>query len=114
MSNKKSLGHSPLGYDVIENVNFDFIPDYNALIESDDSDNFDESRESQKTEKQTDSFHSESETKDPENAGEKKIVSYYIDESITNRLRGFANDHNSSYSAAASDAIKEFVKNKGY
>ena len=44
MSNKKSLGHSPLGYDVTGNTNFDFIPDYNALIDSENSDSFEKPR----------------------------------------------------------------------
>lgn len=111
MSNKKSLGHSPLGYDVTGNSNFDFIPDYNALIDSENSDNFDKTRESK-----TDTIPYSIEKKEPhpEDLKGKKIVSYYIEETITDRLRDFANDHKSSYSAAATSALEEFVKSRGY
>jgi len=111
MSNKKSLGHSPLGYDVKGNTNFDFIPDYNALIDSEGSDSFEETKES---ETDTIPYSVEKKEPHPEDLKGKKIVSYYIEQTITDRLRDFANDHNSSYSAAATDAIKEFVKNRGY
>lgn len=111
MSNKKSLGHSPLGYDVIGNSNFDFIPDYNALIESENPDSFEKGPEAQTG---MDSYGSKKSDIHPEDLKGKKIVSYYIEETITDRLREFANDHNSSFSAAASDAIKEFVESKGY
>jgi len=111
MSNKKSLGHSPLGYDVTGNTNFDFIPDYNALIDSESSDGFEETRESE-----TDTITYSVEKKEPHSKDlkGKKIVSYYIEETITDRLREFANDHNSSYSAAATSALEEFVKSRGY
>jgi len=111
MSNKKSLGHSPLGYDVIENSNFDFIPDYNALIESESTESF---GKDSGAESGTDSYHSKKNDVHPEDLKGKKIVSYYIEETITDRLREYANDHNSSYSAAATDAIKEYVESKGY
>lgn len=111
MSNKKSLGHSPLGYDVIGNSNFDFIPDYNALIDSESSENFDKSPEPETI---NDSYRVEKIEPHPEDLKGKKIVSYYIEETVTDRLREFANDHASSYSAAATNAIKEFVESKGY
>jgi len=105
MSNRKSLGHSPLGYNVIGNSNFDFIPDYNSIIETDEA------------ERSSDSFDNHTQVDNNKHLNEKspkKIVSYYIEEKITNRLRDFADDHKSSYSAAASEAISEYVTRKGY
>ncbi|MGF1669652.1 MAG: hypothetical protein ACFCU6_04320 [Balneolaceae bacterium] len=100
-TNKKSLGHSPLGYSVIGNSNFDYIPDYNALIESE-------------AEQRISSFRSKHEQEMKSEKSQKKIVSYYIEEDVTNRLRNYADDHKSSYSAAATQAIERFVNSRGY
>ncbi len=104
MSNRKSLGHSPLGYNVIGNSNFDFIPDYNSVIETDDTERSSRQLES----------NSKADEKNNHVKPQKKIVSYYIEENVTNRLRDFADDHKSSYSAAATEAIFEYVTRKGY
>lgn len=44
----------------------------------------------------------------------KKVVSYYLEEALINRLKSFADAANQSYSAAASEAIEGFVSERGY
>lgn len=45
---------------------------------------------------------------------DKKIVSYYLDKELINRLKNLADDQNSYYSAVVSAAIRHWVEKHGF
>lgn len=44
----------------------------------------------------------------------KKVASYYLEESLTERLKSLADDINNSYSGVAAEAIELYVSERGY
>jgi hypothetical protein len=98
MTKKKSLGHIPLGYSMTGNATFDFIPDRSTP-------------ETVSVDEPVEGLMKEQEH--PE-ASKKKVVSYYLEEDIINRLRRVADDTNESYSSVASAAIDVYATYMGY
>jgi hypothetical protein len=98
MSKKKSLGHIPLGYSMTGNATFDFIPDRSTA-------------EAPGVEEPVEGLMKEQ--VHPE-VSKKKVVSYYLEEDIINRLRRVADDTNESYSSVASTAIDVYATHLGY
>jgi len=89
MGRKKSLGHSPLGYDFDDGLSFDFIPDLNEPI----------IKEVDHPEKQK------------QNSPVKIVVSYYLEERIVDKVRKIARLTDQSYSSIASSAFSEYLQN---
>lgn len=106
MSKKKSLGSSPIGYSSIGVDSFEFIPSISnqtADTESfttDNSSNF--TNESYKGEAGASKATSES--------VEKKIVSYYLEEHLIEKLKKVADDHKMYYSSLVSMAIELWLE----
>lgn len=90
MGRKKSLGHSPLGYDFDDGLTFDFIPDLNEPMI-----------------KVVDHPDRQKQNKPPA----KVVVSYYIEEHIVDKVRKIAHLTEQSYSAIASSALSEYLQN---
>ena len=130
MNTKKSLGHFPLGSDYSENSELSFIPNINgeqeetnrqqgpvrSLFEATASDRA-KRREHLASE---DAFTSELVERDVPNQDEdaepvkKKVVSYYLEESLIDRLKSYSEAINSTYSATASDAIESYIVERGF
>jgi hypothetical protein len=129
MNTKKSLGHFALGSDYSENSELSFIPNINgdheetntqgslrSLFEATASDRA-RRREHLETE---DAFSSELVERDVPNTEEeaepvkKKVVSYYLEESIIERLKAYSEAINSTYSGVASDAIESYILDRGF
>lgn len=55
------------------------------------------------------------ETSDSKSAGtEKKIVSYYLEKDLIERVKGMADDNGSYYSALVGEALRRWVEKHGY
>lgn len=125
MNTKKSLGHFPFGSTAAKKSKLSFIPDINGS--GDETDNkatspFDETEEDvRKRKNNLKSLEIETELVERELPGEveskpvkKKVASYYMDETIINRLKAFADAENESYSSVVSDAIEIYVGRRGF
>lgn len=100
MSKKKSLGSSPVGYSDTgtSTSTFSFIPDLGV---------------------------SERNLKEPDNqeltggnasngTPNKTVVSYYLEEPLTERVRRLADDLETTYSAIAGRALDSWISRHGY
>ncbi len=127
MNTKKSLGHFPFGSDYLEKSDLSFIPNINGSHESDYSDNdispFDVTKSDIERNKRmsgsdemlsSELVERELPSQEQELPVKKKVVSYYLEESLVDRLKEFAEAIDSSYSAVASDAIDIFVTERGH
>lgn len=85
MSKKPSMGHNPLAYSLKSHASFDFI------------------RNTQEQEKP-----------EPEETTtvQKKVASYYLEESIVDEIRAIAEKENRSFSSVANDFLKEAMSHK--
>lgn len=93
MGKKKSLGHSPLGFDFDGGLSYDFIPDLNEQIVQ-EVEHPDKGRNE----------------KNPN----KTVVSYYLEEQLVNRIRKIAHITEQSYSAIATTAFTDFLQKEGF
>lgn len=129
MNTKKSLGHFPFGSDYSDKSELSFIPNINgdhdetnykgsvsSLFEVTSSD-----REKRRAHLfSEDGLSSELVERDVPTSDEdhepvkKKVVSYYLEESLITRLKAYSDAINSSYSAVASDAIEGFILERGF
>lgn len=85
MTKKQSLGHNPLAYSLKSHASFDFIRD---------------TQEQQSTDSE----------KTP--SIQKKVASYYLEESIVDEIREIAETENRSFSSVANEFLKSALKNK--
>lgn len=129
MNTKKSLGHFPFGSDYSENSKLSFIPNINgdheetkikgsvtSLFEVTSSDRekrqahlfSEDGLSSELVERDVPTSHEE---QDPV---KKKVVSYYLEESLINRMKVYSDAINSSYSAVVSDALEGFILDRGF
>lgn len=106
MSKKKSLGSSPIGYSSLGFDSFEFIPtitvsqpsqEESAPIGSGNSDGFDDTKSSSHNDK-----------KEHVN---KQIVSYYLEETLVERIKKVADDQKIYYSTLVSRALSYWLKN---
>lgn len=86
MDKKKVLGDNPLAYSFRNHASFDFIRD-------------------------TTSETSEEAKDESEEKSVKKVVSYYLEESIIERIKKIADDNNESYSSVVSQMLRSSLKN---
>ena len=129
MNTKKSLGHFPLGSDYSEQSELSFIPDINggheeteitgsvtSLFEATASDRAkrrahlfsDDALSSELVERDVPS------PEEPSKPVKKKVVSYYLEETLVDRLKSYSDAINSTYSSVASDAIESFMLERGF
>lgn len=120
MSKKKSLGSSPIGYSSLGVDSFEFIP--SIELESDSSREEDPYSNGNGRNVQTfardayDSlFSNTSDSQKEENEQvEKKIVSYYLEEDLINRLKKVADENKMFYSTLVSNAIYFWLEQNSY
>ncbi len=89
MDKKKVMGHNPLAYSLRNHASFDFIRDTTG-------DSSEESKD-------------ESEKKPV-----KKVVSYYLEESIIERIKKIADEKDESYSSVAGEMLRSSIKKIDY
>lgn len=92
MAVRKRLGHSPLGYSMLGNSNFDFIPDRNPKPRP-------VPLEKEVTVEET---------------PPKKIASYYLDEEILKDLKLYSKVNKQSYSSVVEDSIRLYLRTAGW
>lgn len=83
MGKKKSLGHNPLAYSMSRHASFDFIGTQTAEPER------------------------EERPADPEVQINKIVASYYLEETIVNKIKSIASKRDLSYSAFANSLLKQ-------
>lgn len=127
MNTKKSLGHFPFGSDAFEKTELAFIPDINgednSSIDEIETSPFDATPsdikkrlDNKATLDTTNSEIIERDIPDVEDNEpvKKKVASYYIEETLINRMKAYSDAVNASYSAVTSDAIEIFISKRGY
>lgn len=127
MNTKKSLGHFPFGSDAFEKTELAFIPDINGEDNSDieevKSSPFDATpsdiKKRLENKAASDTSNSELVERDiPEvednEPVKKKVASYYIEETLINRMKAYSDAINASYSAVTSEAIDIYISKRGY
>lgn len=119
MSKKKSLGSSPIGYSSLGVDSFEFIP--SIELESDSNGEEDSYSNGNSRNVQTfardayDSLFSNASDSQKENEQvEKKIVSYYLEEDLINRLKKVADENKMFYSTLVSNAIYFWLEQNSY
>tara|TARA_R110002124_G_scaffold286453_1_gene467395 strand:- start:12606 stop:12875 length:270 start_codon:yes stop_codon:yes gene_type:complete len=85
MSKKPSLGHNPLAYSLKSHASFDFVRN---TQEQEDTD------------------------QDKNTSGQKKVTSYYLEESIVNEIRAIAKKEDKSFSCVANEFLKQSIKRR--
>jgi predicted DNA-binding ribbon-helix-helix protein len=85
MSKKTSMGHNPLAYSLKNHASFDFI------------------RNTQEQDKSTE---------EEDISVQKKVASYYLEESIVDEIRSIAEKENKSFSAVANEFLKQAMNKK--
>lgn len=122
MSKKKSLGSSPIGYSSLGVDSFEFIP--SIELASDTESNRDEDSYSNGNGRNVQTFArdaydslfsntSDSQKEETEQV-EKKIVSYYLEEDLINRLKKVADENKMFYSTLVSNAIYFWLEQNSY
>lgn len=86
MSKKKSLGHNPLAYSMMGHASFDFISPEQKERDKKGFDDIDGSKSN------------------------KISVSYYLEESLVEKIKDLADEHNTSYSAIISQMLKKSLE----
>lgn len=125
MNTKKSLGHFPFDSNIEDKSKLSFIPDINGDQGEDSSkipapfdvtDSDIKKREKNRLLEETSFEIIEREVPDAEDAApvKKKVASYYMEESVINRLKAYCDAVESSYSAVTSEAIEVFVSKRGF
>lgn len=110
MSNKKSLGSSPIGYSALGTSSFQFIPDLGvSRTETSSIQSYNSAEAGAGSDSDEACIHQhESQT------SEKKITSYYLEIGLVDRLKVMADDQNTYYSTMVSEAIRYWVDLHGY
>ncbi|MDR8391623.1 hypothetical protein NC796_10755 [Aliifodinibius sp. S!AR15-10] len=104
MDKKKSLGSTPIGYNV-NPTNYSFIRDIgvakdnNEVVEEEVSNGNMKSVTSSKS----------GEEREEDQSVEKKVVSYYLDVNLVSKLKKMADEKGSYYSTVVSKAIRAWI-----
>jgi hypothetical protein len=125
MNTKKSLGHFPFGSDYLEKSELSFIPNINGVRDNDYSgsagspfdvtqNEIDRSERIDRSDEMLSTELVERDLPNKEPIPKKKVASYYLEETLINRLKAFSDAINSSYSAVASDAIDIYITERGH
>ncbi|NGP76381.1 hypothetical protein G3570_07045 [Balneolaceae bacterium YR4-1] len=111
MSKKKSLGSSPIGYSSLGRESFGFIPTINKSEESSSKESF--SSDSMVVENQNSgNVHSTNSSESTEDV-EKRIVSYYLEKPLIDRLKRVAEERKMYYSTLVNHAIYLWLESRG-
>lgn len=115
MSKKKSLGSSPIGYSSLGVDSFEFIPSIELSSENHEESNngFDNGHG---YENNYESLFSNTQEKagNGKERSEKKIVSYYLEEDLIQRLKKVADERKMYYSTLVSNAIYCWLEQNSY
>lgn len=110
MEKKKSLGSTPIGYN-INQTSYSFIRDINGPAKDERSLNgSDEERTDDSGSNKIEMQSSKPATSQEEEPSEKKVVSYYLEVSLIQRLKNIADKNGNYYSSLVSKAIKAWIK----
>lgn len=114
---KKSLGSTPIGFNV-NSASYSFIRDINARPQKQkipESESEEEEKISirldQEQEGEPDAFKPYDEK---EKTPEKKVVSYYLEVNLVQRLKNIADENGSYYSTLVSRALKAWLERHGH
>lgn len=117
MSNKKSLGSSPIGFSSMGESSFNFIPDRqlnsSATAVEDPVETEKRYPGNGHTGNSQHRAESEKENKKPEDSPNKKIVSYYLEEDLIDRLKRMADEEGMFYSTLVSKALRYWINRFG-
>lgn len=127
MDNNKSLGSTPIGYNV-NPTSYSFIRDLGVSSkgkQQNESTSVVDNVQEQKSgvSSMQESTTSAAKKAEPGNkkgsaegksSSKKKIVSYYLDVSLIERLKKMADTNNHYYSSVASKAIRDWVEQHGF
>jgi len=111
MSKKKSLGSSPIGYSSLGSESFEFIPTINRSEESLSNQSLAEGSAANQNQTNGNSHYSELSVSDE--AVEKRIVSYYLEEHLVERLKRVADERKMYYSTLVNNAIYLWLESRG-
>jgi hypothetical protein len=126
MNTKKSLGHFPFGSESLGKSDLSFIPNINGVSDSEADEKanspFDvipmdlENRKGSLSDDLISSQLVEREVPvhEEQAPSKKKVASYYLEESLINRLKAYSDAINSSYSATVTEALEEYITDRDF
>lgn len=111
MSKKKSLGSSPIGYSSLGRESFEFIPTIERSEETTSKSSLSSVSAIKKNQSRDNfsTFHPSDSTKNVE----KRIVSYYLEEPLVERLKKVAEERKMYYSTLVNHAIYLWLESRG-
>lgn len=110
MSKKKSLGSSPIGYSSLGMESFEFIP----TIQEPVSASYPRQHYAEDTDTDYTNGMESVRLKKNNEPIEKRIVSYYLEEHLVERIKKIADARNTYYSSLVNRAIFFWLENNGY
>lgn len=121
MGKKKSLGSSPIGYSALDDHSYSFIRDLGVSSKQGKEKDRRENERDQRYSASSPNGDRDNRPADPEtgkkatyNPNEKKIVSYYLESQLIERLKSMAGDRNIFYSTLVSEAVEVWLEANGY
>lgn len=126
MNTKKSLGHFPFGSESSGKSDLSFIPNINGVHESEISEDanspFDittidvNKRDMPTSDDLVSSQLVERDVPvhDEPPVSRKKVASYYLEESLINRLKAYSDAIEATYSATVTEALEEYITDKEF
>ncbi|TVR31071.1 MAG: hypothetical protein EA390_07170 [Balneolaceae bacterium] len=126
MNTKKSLGHFPFGSDALGKSDLSFIPNINGVADSEADEEVDSlfevnamDIENRKGSASDDLISSQLVERDvpvheEPTPSKKKVASYYLEESLINRLKSYSDYNKIPYSATVTQAIEEFITGREF
>lgn len=114
MSKKKSLGSSPIGYSSLGMESFEFIPTIQEPVSASyPRQHYAEDTDTDIEHDYTNGMESVR-LKENNEPIEKRIVSYYLEEHLVERIKKIADARNMYYSSLVNRAIFFWLENNGY
>jgi hypothetical protein len=126
MNTKKSLGHFPFGSESLGKSDLSFIPNINGVHESETSEDagspfevstIDVEKKDMPASDDLVSSHlveRDVPVHDEPPVSRKKVASYYLEESLIDRLKAYSDSIDTSYSATVTEALEEFITDKEF
>ena len=111
MSKKKSLGSSPIGYSSLGRESFEFIPTITKPDKTVSSQSL--TSEASNNAQTNGNQHYSQLSVSGENV-EKRIVSYYLEEHLVERLKRVADERKMYYSTLVNHAIYLWLESRGF
>jgi len=123
MGKKKSLGSSPIGYSALNDHSYSFIRDLGVSPNQEEEEKRKENEQDYSYSPASPNGNQENRPAESETApveqttndpNEKKIVSYYLEIQLIERLKSMADDRNIFYSTLVSEAVEIWLEANGY